>query len=177
MESAKPGDQIRTLSSLVTLRTHEPGDIGWIVERHGRLYWDEYGWNAEFEALVAEICAAFLRSYDPAKEQCWIAELDGQRAGSVMCVKLTDDTAKLRLLLVEPFARGHGVGTQLVRECIAFARSAGYRTLVLWTNDVLHEARAIYQKLGFTLIENEPHHSFGADLVSQTWSLDLTPLA
>jgi len=157
----------------VTLRTHQAGDIGWILQRHGELYFAEYGWNAEFEALVAEIGAAFLRHYDRIRERCWIAEVDGERAGSVMCVRVDDQTAKLRLLLVEPWARGLGVGGRLVDECIAFARSVGYVTLVLWTNSILIDARRIYERRGFRLVEEEPHHSFGHDLISQTWSLDL----
>jgi GNAT superfamily N-acetyltransferase len=159
--------------SEVTLRTHREGDIGWIVQRHGELYFAEYGWNAEFEALVAEIGAAFLRSYDSDRERCWIAEVDGERAGSVMCVRVDDQTAKLRLLLVEPWARGLGLGGRLVDECIAFARAVGYQTLVLWTNSVLIEARRIYERRGFRLFEEEPHRGFGHDLISQTWSLDL----
>src|SRR5687767_5347852 len=156
----------------VLLRMHRPGDIGWIVERHGALYWEEYGWDAEFEALVAEICAAFLRGYDPARERGWIAELDGVRAGCVMCVRSDESTAKLRLLLVEPFARGHGVGSALVDACTDFARSAGYEAITLWTNDVLVEARAIYERRGFTLESSEPHHSFGHHLVGQFLAAD-----
>jgi GNAT superfamily N-acetyltransferase len=157
----------------VTLRTHRPGDIGWIIQRHGELYWDEYAWNAEFEALVAEIAAGFLRNYDPERERCWIAEVDGNRAGSIMCVRVDDETAKLRLLLVEPSARGLGIGGRLVDECISFARSAGYKTLALWTNDVLGDARRLYERRGFSLVEREPHRSFGHDLVAETWSLNL----
>ena len=159
--------------NIVTLRTHRAGDIGWIIERHGAIYAEEYGWNAEFEALVAEIGAAFLRTCDPDRERCWIAEIDGRRAGSVMCVRVDDETAKLRLLLVEPWARGFGVGGRLIDECIAFARATGYRKLVLWTNDVLVDARRLYERRGFTLIQSEPHTSFGHDLVAQTWGLDL----
>jgi GNAT superfamily N-acetyltransferase len=157
----------------VTLRTHRAGDIGWIVQRHGELYFAEYGWNTEFEALVAEIGAAFLRQYDSSRERCWIAEVDGQRAGSMMCVRVDAETAKLRLLLVEPSARGLGVGGRLIDECIAFSRSAGYARLILWTNSVLSDARRLYERRGFVLIEREPHHSFGHDLTSETWSLDL----
>jgi len=157
----------------VCLRTHQPGDIGWIVERHGALYDQEYGWNAEFEALVAEICAAFLRSYDPDRERCWIAEMDGERVGSIMCVRGEANTAKLRLLLVEPSARGHGVGKALVDECIAFARVTDYKALTLWTNSVLVGARSIYERRGFVLVSSEPHRSFGHDLIGQYWSLPL----
>ena len=157
----------------VTLRTHRAGDIGWIIQRHGELYFAEYDWNSEFEALVAEIGAAFLRAFESTRERCWTAEVNGARAGSVMCVRVDDQTAKLRLLLVEPWARGLGVGGALVDECIAFARSVGYQQLVLWTNSILVDARRIYERRGFRLIEEESHHSFGHDLVSQTWSLDL----
>jgi GNAT superfamily N-acetyltransferase len=157
----------------LVLREHGPGDIGWIVGRHGELYRDEYGWDFEFEALVAEICAAFVSGYDPARERCWIAELDGVRAGSVMCVQADESTAKLRLLLVEPFARGQGVGSALVDACIAFAQGCGYEALTLWTNDVLIEARAIYERRGFILESTEPHHRFGHDLVGQYWRLGL----
>lgn len=157
----------------LTLRTHQPGDIGWIVERHGALYAQEYDWNDEFEALVAEICAAFLRSFDEERERCWIAEMDGARVGSIMCVRGDETTAKLRLLLVEPSARGHGVGKALVDECIAFARTTGYQSLTLWTNSVLVEARTIYERRGFVLVSSEPHRSFGHDLVGQYWRLPL----
>ena len=157
----------------LALRTHRAGDIGWIVERHGALYQDEYGWDSEFEAPVAEIGAAFLRGYDHAREHCSIAELDGERAGSVICVRQDETTAKLRLLLVEPFARGRGVGSALVDACIAFARDCGYEALTLWTNDVLVGARAIYERRGFTLERSEPHHSFGQDLIGQYWRLEL----
>jgi DNA-binding MarR family transcriptional regulator/GNAT superfamily N-acetyltransferase len=157
----------------VSLRSPRPGDFGWIVERHGALYALEYGWDDSFEALVARIVTDYLEQRDPAREAAWVAELDGDRAGCVLCVREDDRTARLRLLLVEPAARGVGIGGRLIDECIAFARAAGYERLTLWTNDVLVEARRLYERRGFVLVEEQTHHSFGHDLVGQSWTLDL----
>jgi DNA-binding MarR family transcriptional regulator/GNAT superfamily N-acetyltransferase len=155
------------------LRPPVPGDLGWVVQRHGALYAAEYGWDASFEALVARIVADYAARDDRRRESAWIAELGGEPAGCVFCMRKTDTTAQLRLLLVEPRARGLGVGGRLVAECVSFARRAGYREMVLWTNDVLHAARRIYQRAGFRLAGSEPHHSFGHDLVGQDWRLPL----
>jgi DNA-binding MarR family transcriptional regulator/ribosomal protein S18 acetylase RimI-like enzyme len=155
------------------LRQHEPGDMGWIVHMHGRLYAEEYGWDERFEALVAQICSDFINRYNPDRERCWIAEMDGQIVGSVMVVQESDEAAKLRLLLVDPRARGLGLGKRLVDECVRFARRKGYKKLVLWTNHVLVQARNIYQKAGFVLVKQEPHRSFGPELIGETWELSL----
>ncbi|HEY7642628.1 MAG TPA: bifunctional helix-turn-helix transcriptional regulator/GNAT family N-acetyltransferase [Steroidobacteraceae bacterium] len=157
----------------LTLREQRPGDMGWIVQKHGALYAQEYGWNGEFEALVAEICAKFLRELDPAAERCWIAERAGVPVGCIMLVRHSRTVAKLRLLLVDPSQRGMGVGNALVAACLAFARQAGYRKVTLWTQSILSSARKLYEAHGFRKVASEPHQSFGAKLVAETWDLDL----
>ncbi|HLW73806.1 MAG TPA: bifunctional helix-turn-helix transcriptional regulator/GNAT family N-acetyltransferase [Gammaproteobacteria bacterium] len=180
-EQAALVDALRRVESLLEgkpraayrLRHHRPGDMGWVVQRHGELYWQEYAWDERFEALVADIAARFIQNFDERRERCWIAERDGERLGCVFLVKGSDEEARLRLLLVEPGARGLGLGRVLVEECIAFARSAGYRKLGLWTNSVLDAARHIYHSHGFRVVREETHHSFGQDLVGETWELEL----
>ena len=155
------------------LRGHRPGDMGWVVQSHGALYASEYGFDSSFEALVAEIAAKFLTSFDASRERCWIADIDGAQVGSVFLVKHSDDVAKLRLLLVDPAGRGQGLGQRLVAECITFARACGYRKITLWTQSILVAARRIYQDAGFVLVTAEPHRSFGQDLIGETWEREL----
>lgn len=157
----------------VALREHRPGDIGWVVHAHGRFYAEEYGWDERFEALVAEIAAAFVQNFDRKRERCWIAEMDGEPVGSVFVVKDTKTTAKLRLLIVDPKARGRGLGKRLVEECIRFAREKGYRRLALWTQSNLAAARRIYRAAGFRKVKEEKHASFGVKLTGEYWELEL----
>jgi len=157
----------------VTLRPPEPGDFGWVIARNGALYAAEHGWDGSYEALVAQIVAAYLGEHDPARETAWIAELDGERVGAVFCVRQDDTTARLRLLHVEPSARGTGVGSVLVDECVRFARAAGYRAMELWTVSLLAPARRIYQRAGFELVVEETKQRFGHELTGQTWRLEL----
>ena len=160
------------------LRAPRPGDLGWTIECNAAVYAEQFGWNEEYEALVAKIVAEYATEHDPPTEAAWIAELDGERVGCVFCMRDDQpDTARLRLLVVDPAARGHGIGRMLVDTCIAFAKEAGYRQMVLWTNDILGEARRIYQRAGFELIAEKAHHSFGHDLVGQDWRLALDTTA
>lgn len=152
----------------------QPGDLGWVVMAHGELYAAEFGWDASFEALVARIVADYASSSTPGKDAAWIAELDGQRVGCVFCVRTSDQVAQLRILLVDPQARGRHLGRQLVEQCVRFARASGYRELVLWTNDPLVSASRIYLAAGFRLVDEQPHVSFGVQLVGQNYTLDLT---
>ena len=157
----------------ITLRDPQPGDMGWVVQQHGELYAREYGWNAEFEALVASIVATYIRKFQPDWERCWIAEVDGARAGSAFVVRKSKTVAQLRLLILRPEARGLGLGTRLTDECIAFARARGYRKMTLWTNSGLDAARGIYAKRGFKLVKSERYEGFGHSLVGETWDLRL----
>jgi GNAT superfamily N-acetyltransferase len=157
----------------VVLRDPRPGDLGWIVERHAVLYAEEYGWGGNFEAICAQIVADFQNKFDPACERCWIAEIGGRRAGSVFLVKDSENVARLRLLLVEPSARGFAIGKRLTDECVRFARDCGYRSITLWTHSILTAARHIYAAAGFTLTSSESKKSFGKDVVSEYWDLTL----
>jgi DNA-binding MarR family transcriptional regulator/N-acetylglutamate synthase-like GNAT family acetyltransferase len=159
--------------SEIALRLPQPGDLGWVVARHAELYAVEYGWGEEFEGLCAQIVADFARNYDEERERCWIAEIDGRNVGSVFLVKENDKVARLRLLLVDPAARGRGLGTRLTDECIRFARERGYRSITLWTHQVLTAARHLYERAGFRLTSSEARHSFGCDVVSEHWDLML----
>jgi DNA-binding MarR family transcriptional regulator/N-acetylglutamate synthase-like GNAT family acetyltransferase len=165
--------QERQTDEPYVLRAPEAGDFGWIIRRQAILYQQEYGWDETYEGLVAEIVGAFVKNFDPARERSWVAERNGEVVGSIFCVKASDELAKLRLLYVEPSARGLGIGQRLVKEVVRFSRAKRYRTLTLWTNDILVSARRIYQAEGFVLENEEPHHSFGQDLIGQTWTLAL----
>jgi DNA-binding MarR family transcriptional regulator/GNAT superfamily N-acetyltransferase len=157
----------------IILRPHEPGDMGWVTSTNAAIYAKEYGWDLTYEALVARITADFIENFDGKRERCWIAELDGERVGSVFVVRKTDQVAKLRLLVIDPKARGLGLGRRLVEECLRFAKSAGYSSMTLWTQSILTAARSIYQQAGFKLVAEEPHHSFGVDLIGETWERNL----
>ncbi len=179
-EGDQPVDNARAANcpfppSPILLREPRPGELGWIVQRHGEIYAREQGWGVAFEGIVAGVVSAFAARHDPACERCWIAEIDGRPAGSIMLVRITPELAKLRLLLVEPSARGCGLGTMLVQECISFARRSGYRRITLWTSSVLASARSLYESAGFRMTHQEPETQFGSGLMSETWELDLIP--
>ena len=157
----------------VVLRSHRVGDMGWVISKQGAAYAADYGWDISYEALVAEICAEFIRKYDAAREHCWIAEVGGEPVGSIFLVKATEEIAKLRLLQVERNARGLGVGRALVEQCIQGARERGYKRMTLWTQSILVAARSIYKSAGFELVASKPHHSFGHDLMGETWEMAL----
>lgn len=163
------------MTAMLPFNLREPmvGDLGWIISRQARLYADEYGWDARFEGLLAEITGRFVSAFQPGRERCWVAERDGAVVGAVFLVCKDEQTAQLRMLYVERSARGLGLGRTLVDECLRFARAAGYRRMMLWTNDCLVSARRIYEAAGFTLVEEERHHSFGKDLVGQVWAREL----
>jgi GNAT superfamily N-acetyltransferase len=155
------------------LRAPKIGDFGWIVSRHAELYWQEYRWGEPFEGLCAQIVADFANNFDAKRERCWIAEMNGENVGCVMLVRETDEVARLRLLLVDPKARGLGLGARLVDDCVRFARAAGYKSITLWTHSVLTGARHIYEKAGFRLTSSEPRHTWGQDVVAEFWDLEL----
>jgi N-acetylglutamate synthase-like GNAT family acetyltransferase len=167
------GDLQPATGGAYVLRPPRSGDYGWVVQRHGALYAEEYGWNEEFEGLVAGIVGKFVEHLDPKRERCWIAERDGENVGCVFAVRQSASVLKLRLLLVEPKARGLGIGKALIDECVTFSRAAGYKKLRLWTNSVLRAARHLYEAAGFELVAEESHRSFGKDLVGETWELKL----
>ena len=169
---------MQTVSRIAIRPLGQPGDLGWVVMAHGEIYSAEFGWNSDFEALVARIVADYAEAHDPKREAAWIAEVDGRRVGCVFCVAADQEgTAQLRILLVDPSARGNSLGKRLVDKCVRFARDAGYSGIVLWTNDPLKAAAAIYRAAGFGLTAEEPHHSFGIDLIGQTYALDLSTAA
>ena len=165
---AKPENRVPYI-----LRPHQPGDLGWVVQRHGALYAREFGWDTSFEGLVADIVGTFVRNFDPARERCWIAEKDGENVGSVIVVKGSEDVAQLRALLVEPRARGLGIGSRLVSECTRFARQARYKAIMLWTSANLHAARRLYEAEGYRLVKEEPQERFGPGFVGQYWEMEL----
>lgn len=160
-------------ASPVTLRPPQPGDYGWIISQHGRVYATEFGWDGRFEGLVAGLVADFVNSHDPARERCWIADLDGKPVGSIFCTRKDDETARLRMLILDGKARGHGAGGLLVDACMAFAREAGYRRMTLWTNDILIAARKLYAARGWVMTAAETVHQFGQDMISETWEVQL----